>query len=360
MPTTASVRDLLRWRLAAHRVAPPGVGVREVVDELLALQAQDLAQGLWAVGARTEATRADVLAAFDRGEIVRSWPMRGTLHITRPDDLRWMLALTVTRTEQGLTGRYRQLGLDGDDLDRAADVTRRELSGRRMTRDEFARTMESAGIGMTGQRAPHVIGHLARRQIVVWGPSATKQQSLVLFDEWAPPSLPPPSRDESLGLFAAGYLRGRGPASVRDFAWWSGLTLADARAGFAGLGDRLEAVEVEGSEYWMLAASALPTAPLEGVHLLAGFDEYLLGYRDRSHPLAGAYLERVVPGANGIFFAIIVCDGRIVGTWRREIAREAVTVTIDPFEPLTRAQLEGVELEVARFGRFHGLPAQMR
>lgn len=360
MPTTASARDLLRWRLAAQRVSPRGPGVENVVGDLLAIQAQDFAQGLWAVGARTSATRASVFESLDYGDVVRSWPMRGTLHFVRASDLRWMLVLTAARTTQSLASRHHDLGLDSATFARATDAAIFALAGGgRLGRSDFLDALEHAGIRTDGQRAPHLIGQLARRQVVVWGPSAGAQQAVVLFDEWVPAAAPI-DRESALSMFVTGYLRGHGPATVRDFAWWSGLTLADARAGFESARDELEAVDVDGAEYWMLAASAHPDVGIDSeVHLLAGFDEYLLGYKDRSHPLAAEHAGRVVPGKNGIFLATIVSNGRIVGTWRRAITRDVVTVTIDPFEPLSRGELAGVEREVARFGRFHGLPARL-
>ncbi len=340
-----------------------------MVSDLLALQAQDFAQGLWAVGTRTAATRARILAALDGGDMVRSWPMRGTLHFVRASDLRWMLGLTAARTTKSLASRHRDLGLDAETFSRASDAAVVSLSGgRSLGRNDFLSMLEHAGIRTDGQRGPHIIGQLARDRLVLWGPSLQTQQALVLFDEWPatdPGSSRPghvriePSREEALALFVRGYLRGHGPATMRDFAWWSGLTLTDARTGFASLGDELEAVNVSGVEYWMLVASVRPTDPAAGVHLLAGFDEYLLGYQDRAHPLAPEHFERVVPGANGIFLAIIVSKGRIVGTWRRAVGKDAVTVTIDPFEPLTATERAGVEREVVRFGRFHGLPARL-
>ncbi|WP_213814990.1 winged helix DNA-binding domain-containing protein [Glaciihabitans sp. dw_435] len=347
-PVAVTPRELLRLRLASQRIESPSstpLDVAGVVRHLLALQAQDFAQGLWAVALRAPgATKSDVLAALDEGRVIRSWPMRGTLHFLPPEDLRWILALTAERTLKGAASRFRGLGIDETTLTRATEVARAELGGgARLSRDELFAALGRAGIDTAGQRGSHIVFALSHRAIICWGPTHKNQQALVLVDDWIPRQ-PARERTDALRSYALGYFRGHGPATLADFAWWSKLTLADARTGLAAALDDLVELSCDGTTYWMTrdemdAAGPAPSRASGRVHLLPGFDEYLLGYTDRSLALTPEHFDRVVPGTNGIFLPIIVSRGRVVGTWRRPPgaspgAIPSGSITTDVFETL--------------------------
>ena len=354
--------ELLRLRLASQRIAPTadaGTGVADIVRHLLAMQAQNFGQGLWALGVRTPgATREQVLAALARGAVVRSWPMRGTLHFVAPEDLRWMLQLTAPRTLASATTRQRQLDLDQDVLDRSADLARTELAGgAAATRSEFLAVLEHAGITTSGQRGYHIIWYLAQLGLICWGPPSQGAQAMVLLDEWAP-ATEEVHRSEALRRFAVGYFRGHGPATLKDFVWWSKLTTADARQGLAAARDELIEVRSGGADYWMSASrqAAPDTASQWAVHVLPGFDEFLLGYQDRSDVLPLEHANRVVPGGNGMFLPVIVSRGRVVGTWRRALGDAVVEVDSEPFERLTAREATGFARAAAAYATFLGLP----
>jgi hypothetical protein len=340
----------------------------ETVRHLLAVQAQDFAGAKWSVGVRTPgSTDAGIEAALAAGEIVRSWPMRGTLHFVAADDLGWMLSLTSARTIQSAAGRHRQLELTEAELQRAREVALGEMAGGGvLTRDELLAIFVAAGIPVDGQRGIHIVQRLALWGVLVFGPLRTgtsgkaNQQTFVLLDEWvrSPRTL---ERDEALGEFALRYFTGHGAATVRDFAWWSSLTLTDARAGLAVARDRLDEVVSDGASYFLArdagaAASEARQAPQTGVLALAGFDEYLLGYRDRRAALSPEHFELIVPGKNGLFLPTIVVDGEVVGTWRRTITAKGVVVEPRPFAPLTRAEARGFDAAVERYAEFLGRP----
>jgi len=352
MGAAVTAKEILRLRLRSQWVDPAsGADAASVVRHLLAVQAQDFAQGLWAIGARTTgATRTHVLGSLERGEIVRTMPMRGTLHFVPPEDLRWMLALTAERSLRSAATRFRTLGLDQHTLDQAADVAREGLKGgRALGREEFMKLLDANGIDPGGQRGYHVIFYLTQLALVCWGPPSGTQQALVLVDEWIAPT-PTPDRQEALERFALRYFTGHGPATERDFAWWTKLTLTDVRAAIAGLADRLTSLEFDGTEY-LIATSALEAGSLRpGIHLLPGFDEYLLAYQDRSLALEGEHFQRIVPGNNGIFLPMIVSNGRIVGAWRRN----AKTRRAEPehFRDASAAQLAGFTKAATRYETF--------
>jgi hypothetical protein len=353
--------ELLRLRLAGQRIAPPAgatVGPADVVRHMVAMQAQDFGQALWALGVRAPGTtRQQVLAEFARGTIVRSWPMRGTLHFVAPEDLRWMLQLTAGRTIASAATRQRQLGVDQDTVEGACDIVRTELTGGgALSRIEFTALLESAGISTAGQRGYYLIWHLALTGLLCWGPPRGSGQALVLLDEWAP-AIEPVPHGEALRRFALGYFRSHGPATLKDFAWWSKLTMSDAKHALAEARGELTEVDCAGTTYW-LAPDQLAAPPAGwSVHALPGFDEYLLGYQDRSDALPAEHANRIVPGGNGIFLPVIVARGRIVGTWRRAVGKSAVSVTADPFERLSARDAAGLERAIKTYADFVGLPA---
>jgi hypothetical protein len=345
---TRARRRLTALRLSALGIARPVGEPADAVRSLLALQAQDWAGALWSLGLRTGATQDDVIAAHERAEFVRSWPMRGTLHLIDPDDLGWMLDLTGARTMASVAGRHRQLELDADDFARAERLANRLLDGATATRAELLGAFEADGLSTAGQRGAHLLVRLAQSQVTVM----TGRDRWALLDEVAP-ARRRLDRDAALRELARRYLHAHGPATVQDLAWWAGLTLTDARAGADAARDDLEALELDGTTYWMRPGLE-PAAP--AVRLLPGFDEYLLGYTDRSAPLAGAPLDTVVPGSNGMFLATIVVNGEIVGTWRRTQSAKGLVVEPAPFRELTAAQQDGVRRAGSRYARFLGVP----
>lgn len=367
MSTLASRRDVIQIRLVRQGLADGQLrGVTDVTDRLFALQAQDYAAGKWALGVRAPGTTlADVDAAINSGRIVRSWPMRGTLHFVPAADLGWMQQLTSPRIVAGSRTRHAQLDIDRDVIERARAVAVDALSGgRELSRAEFLAVLEENGIGTTGQRGYHLIGHLALTGTLCWGPQRGRQQVLVLRDEWvrSPRRL---DRDEALGEFVLRYFDGYGPATLRDFAWWSQLTVADARAGLAVAADRLAELVVDGATYYLAAAADTDdenTArrhPKQRSPLLAlpAFDEYLIGYQDRGFAIDDGSLGRVVPGGNGMFLPLILASGRVIGTWRQTKTARAVSVWPRPFDALSAGQAREFERAVAGYARFLGLSA---
>jgi len=356
MATEVSAREILRLREFTQRIHPAATGtVAETVRHLLALQAQDFTNALWAAGIRTQrANRTDVLAALQAGEIVRTLPMRGTLHFIAAEDLRWMLEVTAARTLQSARKRFDDLGLDPSTLVRSESIALQGLAGKPATRDEFMTQLRENGIEPDGQRGYHVIFYLAHRGIICWGPPAATQQALVLVDEWIPEQQRP-DRDAALIQFAQRYFASHGPATERDFAWWTKLTLADIREAMAGCDGALTELTHNGTSYWIATSeleAATGTKAPGSVHLLPGFDEFLLGYQDRTLPLAPEHSQQIVPGNNGIFLPTIVSSGRVVGTWRRNAKSKTAAITAEHFETANAAARAGFTKAAAAYARF--------
>lgn len=313
-----NLSELRLMRLSSQRLAQPGNGVADTVRWMGAVQAQDVAGGLWAIGVRTaNSTLTDIQAAVERREVIRTWPMRGTLHFISPELVRPVLRLTGPRINQRIAGRERQLEIDEHVIRAAAGVVAEEISvhGPR-TRPELYAAMEAAGLHPDGQRGIHILGQLSRDLLLCFGPHRGKQPTFVLLDEWIPDrgEIPDDAAGEEL---ARRYFRSHGPATVRDFAWWSNLTLSDARPALESCKSDLASREMDGVEYWFDAEAV--SARTEALQLLPVFDEMILGYTDRATVAAADHLERLIPGANGMFLASIVDDrGEIRGLWRKQ------------------------------------------
>jgi hypothetical protein len=343
--------ELTLLRLVAQRIAGPGAdSVRDAVAGLTAVQGQDHAGAVTSIALRTRArSRAAVDAALTAGEVVKSWPMRGTLHFVAAEDLAWLLALTGPRSFATQRARRAQLELGDGDLDRAREAAIGALSGgRELGRAGLLAVWEAAGLSTAGQRGYHLIVHLAQTGTLCFGPIRDGEQQLVLLSEWVPEPRRL-ERDEALGELAGRYFRGHGPATVKDFGRWAKLVAADVRTGLAISRPELEPLVVDGTEYLMdpLTPGRLEDCRQQarGVFLLPGFDEYMLGYGDRSAALAPEFADRIVPGGNGMFQPTVVADGRVVGTWRRVGRGPARRLELSAFEALpadVAAAVDGV------------------
>jgi hypothetical protein len=358
---TPARRRLTALRLASQRIGASGLSSPgDVVRWMLAMQAQDLPGAKWSVGLRAPQTsEATVEAAFDSGAIVRSWPMRGTLHLVPADDLGWMLELTAPRALRSAASRRAALGIAEADAEHAREIAVASLTGgRALTRDAILASIAAGGVTTEGQRGYHLLWYLAQTGTLVLGAAQGRQQTFTLLDEWvrAPRRL---DRDEALGELAYRYFQSHGPATVRDLVRWSGLTTGDVKRGLAISGSRLTALDLDGVRYYVAPETlAQPGAPAR-VHLLPGFDEYLLGYGDRTAALATEHSAAVVPGGNGMFKPTVVADGEVVGTWRRTVTARDVLI-----EPLLWGSLSGklraalVEA-VGAYSGFLGRPARL-
>ena len=350
-----SLPEIGLLRLAAQWLAGPGATTpAEAVRRLGAAEAQDFPGALTSIALRTaDRRRKDVEVALDDGDIVRSWPMRGTLHLLAADDLPWMLDLLAARGLTALRARWAQLELTESDTERARELVTAALAGgRRMRRTDLLATIADGGVTTTGQRGAHLLGFLARTGTLCLGPTdGAGGQLFVLLDEWvrAPRRL---AREEAFGELARRFFLGHGPATVQDLARWAGIPLRDARGGLAVARPELASLDVDGVEHLMDPATpdrlASCRAEAAGVFLLPGFDEFVLGYGDRRHVLDPEFAERIVPGNNGMFRSTVVHGGRIVGTWQwtGRGAKRAVTAT--PFTSFPEALTSAIEDCAAR------------
>ncbi len=348
-------RRLVRQQIAQPTFAKPC----EVVRWMGAVQAQDYRGSLWAVGLRMkDTTEAGVEQAIADRTIVRTWPMRGTLHFVVAEDVRWLLKFVAARQIARNALRYQQLELDDATLARIRKLVAGALQGGRLlTRQEMYQVLERGKISTANQRGLHILARLAHEGLVCLGPRQGKQHTVVLLEEWVPPARPL-ERDEALCELARRYLASHGPATLQDFTWWSSLPAAEARAGLEMVRAEFTEEVLDGRTYWFsptLSPSLSLSSPI--AYLLPAFDEYTVAYKDRSAVLDPAYAGQVVY-TTGILNPTMVVDGRVVGTWKRTL-KDAGTIISNPFAPLTAVQGAALAAAARRYGEFVGVPVAL-
>lgn len=333
-------------RLANLRLSRSGTSARDLTDWFGAMQAQDLASGKWSLGLRLPgATERDIDAALANGEVLRTWPMRGTIHLIHPENARWMLELTGVRALQGLQKRWEYLGLDRTTIDKAADVLGQELRGKRLTRSECLARLADAGIQSGGGRSYHLLWHTAQTGVTCIGPNEGTEQTFVLLDEWAPQQRTL-DRTEALTLLARMYFRSHGPTTRADFQGWTGLTAPDTKTAISAA-DLTRATWAGREVFYIPAEYPDPPPAL----LLPGFDEYMLGYKDRSLFIDPAHARTIVPGGNGMFRATVVARGRVIGTWQRKVLAKRVRITLDLFSAIPKSTA-AIQQQAAQYASY--------
>jgi hypothetical protein len=345
--------------------APEQRTALEVVRWFGAMQAQDVGSGHWSIGVRCPgSTEADVLASFERGEIVRTWPMRGTIHTVPAADVRWMLELTGTRMHTASQGRRDRLGLTDDDIDRATAALDDALrTDRVLTRAQSLQVIADAGTHIDGQRGYHLLWHAAHAGVICIGPQRGSDQTFVLLDDWAPQQNTL-SRDEALAELLVRFVRSHGPVPIKDFSGWTGLTMTDAKAAQQANDGRLVRLATVAGE--MLATHEIAefithTAPRpQRTVALPGFDEFVLGYKDRSLQIPDGSMEQIVPGGNGVFRATIVADGRAAATWKRTMRKSSMQIEVEPLHGVPQPAHGDVLEAFAPYAAFLGRSSDLR
>jgi len=292
--------------------------------------------------------------------------MRPTWHFVLPRDIRWIQELTSHRVMAGLAGRHRTLELDARTVARAADIFGEALAGgRSMTRTELGEVLTAAGIAVDGQRLPHMIAAAEHANVITSGPRRGKQFTYALLAERARKARSL-DREEALKQLAVIYFRSHGPAQLKDFGWWSGLTVQEIRKGIHLAGNELQREEIGGNDHWSAAGDAGVGRAGGFAHLLPNFDEYTVAYRDRSALLdpripfdaaSFAYYRDASP-MGGILSNVVTIGGRVRGAWSRVLTPGRVKIDVKSLAPLSGTEAAAVRRAAARFGEFLGVRAE--
>ncbi|WP_040166588.1 DNA glycosylase AlkZ-like family protein [Microbacterium gorillae] len=316
-------------RLRSHLLTAPAATIVDAARHQCGTQAQELWGGRFALSARVAGapTARAVDAAFDAGEIVRTWPMRGTLHILAAEDVDWMLSITSARVRRSAAGRHRELELEDDDFSRAEQTLRRVLASGGLRRAHAFAALTADGVETTGQRGAHLLLALAITGVVHWGATVPRpdgapatEQLLTLNDDL--PTQRTVAGDATAELLRR-YLQGHAPASIADFAWWAGLPITPARAAAVVARDDESPLaddvllDLDASGRVVVAEISAADATPDSLLALPTFEEYYISYADRSRVASDDVRAAVGPGRNGMVRAILLRRGEVVGTWTR-------------------------------------------
>ena len=332
----------------------------EVVKWLCAVQAQDYAAAKWALGLRMQnSTDAFIEQAFTDGTILRTHILRPTWHFVLPADIRWMLALTAPRIIAASAYYYRTLGLDDTVFSHSNAVLAKALQGgKQLTRPELVSVLQRAGIVTDDlQRFTYIMMRAELDGIICSGGRRGKQFTYALLDERAPQARTL-DREESLAELARRYFTSHGPATLQDFVWWSGLTVADARIGLEMVTSQLMHEVIDGQTYWRSASMPSAKDLSQTIYLLPNFDEYTVGYTDRSAIFDMSDAEKFGTPGN-VLNPTIVLDGLVVGTWKRTIKKDTVTLTPSLFTTLTKAESRALIESASRYSAFLNIPVNI-
>ncbi|HEY8686814.1 MAG TPA: winged helix DNA-binding domain-containing protein [Chloroflexota bacterium] len=350
--------DIAHQRLHNQNIAgTPLETVADVVRWLGAVQAQDYAGAKWAVAQRTLGiTDTAMDQALADGTILRTHIMRPTWHFVTPEDVRWLLALTAPRVKAATASFDRRLGLDEHVFSRSNGALAHALAGgTQMTRPELATVLAQAGIATDGQRLGQLVMRAELDGIICSGARRGKQFTYALLEERTshPTVL---AREEALAELAGRYFTSHGPATLQDFIWWSGLAAADARRGLESIRSRLTNAVIDGRTYWFSPSAPLAKDGSPTVYLLSNYDEYTVGYADRSAVYDARHTAMLAARAEILFHHTIVIDGQIVGTWKPIRKKDAVTIEPNPFMPLSNGERIALTVAAERYGAFLNLP----
>jgi hypothetical protein len=347
--TRIALQRLAQQRLSHNPFTTP----EEVVDWLGAVQSQDYPGAKWSLGMRLQHTPDELVdQAFNDGRILRTHVMRPTWHFVTPADIRWLVELTARRVKALNATIDRRLELDEAVFARSNDVLARALEGHNfLTRAELGAALAEAGIAAEGMRLGYILHRAEQDAVVCSGPRRGKQFTYALIAERAPQAKIL-AREEALAELAHRYFTSHGPATLKDFSWWSGLTIADAKAGAEMAGSALAHEDIGGQTYWFSPSVDPAPEVHQQTYLLPTYDEYVIGYAayDRGR-MAG-----VQEGDNFLFDSTVVIGGNIVGTWRRTFKAKSAVIELALFNPLTESQMDLVTAAAQDYGEFVGMP----
>ncbi len=339
--------------------APARGEAAAVVEQLVAVQAQDYAGAKWALGLRLRGSdEKQIEKAFNEGQILRTHLLRPTWHFVLPRDIRWLLELTGPRVAALNAGMQRKAGLDAAVFRKAERVLSAALSGgTHLTRDELRIELKRAGLRTEGEfRFAYLLMHAEVVGLICSGPRRGKQFTYALLDERAPAARTY-DREQALVELTRRYFLSRGPATPHDFAKWSGLTLADARLGLEHLRRHLHKELFEGQEYWF-GEPVKSTRMASPGHLLSVFDEYVSSYKGHSS-IAPDEISRRLRAFGNALTGIMVLGGIVVGTWKRVLTQHEAIFKLDPFRRLATDERLAIAVAADRYAEFHGVEARL-
>lgn len=344
---------LTNQHLSLHNFTTP----TEVVKHLGAVQAQDFPAAKWGLGIRMEnGTNAMIEEAYNNGSIIRTHIMRPTWHFVMPEDLVWIQRLTSSQVKK-LMGHYnRKLELTDELFAKTEKIIVKALANKNyLTRQELKKLFEEQGIITDVQRLGHIIMWAELDAVICNGPRRGKQFTYALVEERVP-HVKALDREASLAKLAEKYFTSHGPAQIKDFAWWSGLSMKDSTEAVQLIKSSFTEETIEGKTYWFSPATQIIKEPSPTAHLLSIYDEYTIAYKDRSALGGERYVEKFIAMGNALT-AVMLIDGKIVGTWKRALKKSEIAFILSPLRELTPQEYEACTQAAEHYATFFEMKA---
>jgi len=351
-------------RLVNHQLSGTNYDTpRQLVAHFGMIQAQDFNSAKWAIGARLNGcTEKAIHEAFDKGEILRTHVLRPTWHFVTPENIRWMLQLSVKQIMQAMKSRDQDLGLTDEIYRKGYSIIEKALEKDDfLTREELTEIFHNTGMKFNSSQMYHIITGAEANGIICSGVLREKNQTYTLLEKRVP-AAKPLTKEESLAKLARIYFTGHGPAALPDFVWWSGLPVSEARQGLQAVQSEFVLETIDGQTYWtpvrhcvLNLIQDLPQSHRNrrniSLHLLPAFDEYIVGYKDRTAAITSENHTKAISN-NGVFRPVIVKDGRVIGLWKKATSGKKI-ITVSPFEPVDNATHQLIDAAAEKFRAFY-------
>ena len=327
---------------------------KELVSWMGAMQAQNYSMVKWAVGMRLKsATIQAVEKALREGEILRTHVMRPTWHLVAAEDIRWMLKLSAQRiiSANDSFAKGYDLDIPNEVYTKAHDLLEKILCGKKsLTKQEIAEHFNRSGIVADNHRMTRFMARAEQEGIICSGEDRGSKCTYALLEERVPP-MPELTKDESLARLARSYFRSHSPAVLQDFIWWSGLPVSDAKQAVYLIASELTTEQWK-EQTWYIHDTCRTRGKLSGhIHLLPSYDEYLLGYKDRTDVLPLEHYSKAFTN-NGLFFPIVLHNGQVIGNWDKSVKKKSVDLKYSWFRQVADMNEETLERERQKFTRF--------
>ncbi|MCW3123073.1 MAG: hypothetical protein JWQ38_2565 [Flavipsychrobacter sp.] len=349
--------DIISARLSHQQLTVTRYSTPEgIVGYMGAVQAQDYAAAKWATGLRLQdSTDSDMESAFNQGTILRTHVMRPTWHFVAPQDIRWLLKLTAPRVHAFNAYMYRKMDVDDAVFKKSSKLLSKSLKGNNfLTRPDIEVIFNKAGIATDDVRMVCIMMHAELDGLICSGPRIGKQFSYALLEERVP-AVKEISKDEGLARLTELYFTSRGPATLQDYIWWSGLTAAECRGGLAMMKSKLQHDVIDGQEYWSAIVLGKRIEKADVAFLLPNFDEYSVAYKDRGVMFDAKKIKHE-PGPMALLGNIIILNGQVAGVWKRTIKKDRVDLALNFYHKITKAQQKEIDVAIEKYSQFIGLP----
>jgi hypothetical protein len=355
---------LVQLRLSNHHVSDEKFKTaKEIVTWMGAIQAQDYNMAKWAVGIRLSGSTGRIVEeSIDKGDVIRTHLLRPTWHLVSADDIYWMLELTAPHIKASMRSRNKQLGLIDEIFAKCNDILENALSGGRyLTREELevelADEVANAKTTTEGSRLSHILMQAELDGIICNGPRRGKKITYALLSERVPET-EPISRAEAVLKLVSRYFTSHGPATLQDFAWWSGLSVTEARPALESLGADFVCEKAGSHTYWFPKTGQEPGSIEGSLYLLPAFDELIISYRDRSAFLPSDDHSKAISN-NGMFKPVILVNGKVAGIWKRTVKKDRVIIEPQFFQSPDEDAIKMFESAAVRYGDFLGKDVEL-